>query len=138
MCNTKKEANARKEIQEKRRYLKETVFQLETLKWLFISFLLIIFGAARGVKYSLLLLLVLDLFQTKYLFAEKYFKYLKYLLNILIIALFIMNLEMFIIRNVVEAISVIVLIYIFNGKYMKNYNKFREIDGDENEKEKEE
>lgn len=127
-------ANARKrkekEIQEKIRYLKDTEFQVEAVKWLFISGILLVFGAAKYIKYSLLLLLVWDLFQTKYLFAEKYLKYLKYLLNALIIFLFILNLRMFITRNVVEAISVIVLIYIFNGKYMKNYNKFREIEGD--------
>ena len=40
-----------REGSEKRRYLKDTVFQLETLKWLFISFVLIIFGAAKYIKY---------------------------------------------------------------------------------------
>lgn len=117
---------------EKKRYLKDTVFQLETLKWLFISFFLIIFGAAKYIKYSLLFLLVLDLFQTKYLFELKYFKY---VLNAVIIFLFVLNLKLFIIRNIIEVIVVIILIYIFNEKLAKIYNQFieLELDGGKNE-----
>ena len=122
-----------KELQQKRRYLKNTGFQLETVKWLFISFVLVIFGAAKYIKYSLLLLLVWDLFQTKYLFSIKWSRYFKYLVNALVIFLFILNLKMFIFRNVVEAIIVIVLIYIFNEKYMKNYNRFKDMECDEDE-----
>lgn len=137
MRNKKKEVNARKrktkELQQKRRYLKNTGFQLETVKWLFISFVLVIFGAAKYIKYSLLLLLVWDLFQTKYLFSIKWSRYFKYLVNALVIFLFILNLKMFIFRNVVEAIIVIVLIYIFNEKYMKNYNRFKDMECDEDE-----
>lgn len=137
MGNKKKEANARKrktkELQQKRRYLKNTGFQLETVKWLFISFVLVIFGAAKYIKYSLLLLLVWDLFQTEYLFSIKWSRYFKYLVNALVIFLFILNLKMFIFRNVVEAIIVIVLIYIFNEKYMKNYNQFKDMECDEDE-----
>ena len=120
---------------EKKRYLKDTVFQLETLKWLFISFFLIIFGAAKYIKYSLLFLLVLDLFQTKYLFELKYFKYFKYVLNAVIIFLFVLNLKLFIIRNIIEVIVVIILIYIFNEKLAKIYNQFieLELDGGKNE-----
>ena len=120
---------------EKKRYLKDTVFQLETLKWLFISFFLIIFGAAKYIKYSLLFLLVLDLFQTKYLFELKYFKYFKYVLNAVIIFLFVLNLKLFIIRNIIEVIVVIILIYIFNEKLVKIYNQFieLELDGGKNE-----
>ena len=119
----------------KKRYLKDTVFQLETLKWLFISFFLIIFGAAKYIKYSLLFLLVLDLFQTKYLFELKYFKYFKYVLNAVIIFLFVLNLKLFIIRNIIEVIVVIILIYIFNEKLAKIYNQFieLELDGGKNE-----
>ena len=137
MRNKKKEANARngktKELQQKRRYLKNTGFQLETVKWLFISFVLVIFGAAKYIKYSLLLLLVWDLFQTEYLFSIIWSRYFKYLVNALVIFLFILNLRMFIFRNVVEAIIVIVLIYIFNEKYMKNYNQFKDMECDEDE-----
>ncbi len=137
MGNKKKKLNARKrktkELQQKRRYLKNTGFQLETVKWLFISFVLVIFGAAKYIKYSLLLLLVWDLFQTKYLFSIKWSRYFKYLVNALVIFLFILNLKMFIFRNVVEAIIVIVLIYIFNEKYMKNYNRFKDMECDEDE-----
>ena len=137
MRNKKKEVNERKrkakEIQEKRRYLIDTLFQLETLKWVFLSFVLIIFGGFRHIKYSLLLILVLDLLQTKYLFGLKWFKYLKYLTNALIIFLFILNLKLFIARNVVEAILVIFLIYIFNQKYIKNYDKFNNLGGDTDE-----
>ena len=137
MGNKKKKLNARKrktkELQQKRRYLKNTGFQLETVKWLFISFVLVIFGAAKYIKYSLLLLLVWDLFQTKYLFSIKWSRYFKYLVNTLVIFLFILNLKMFIFRNVVEAIIVIVLIYIFNEKYMKNYNQFKDMECDEDE-----
>ena len=135
MGNKKKESNERKrkEIQQKRRYLKNTGFQLETVKWLFISFVLVIFGAAKYIKYSLLLLLVWDLFQTKYLFSIKWSRYFKYVVNALVIFLFILNLRMFIFRNVVEAIIVIVLIYIFNEKYMKNYNQFKDMECDEDE-----
>jgi hypothetical protein len=135
MRNKKKEANARKrkEIQQKRRYLKNTGFQLETVKWLFISFVLVIFGAAKYIKYSLLLLLVWDLFQTKYLFSIKWSQYLKYLVNSVVIFLFILNLKMFIIRNIVEAILVIILVYIFNQKYIKNYDKFKSLGGDADE-----
>ena len=137
MGNKKKELNARKrktkELQQKRRYLKNTGFQLETVKWLFISFVLVIFGAAKYIKYSLLLLLVWDLFQTEYLFSIKWSRYFKYLVNALVIFLFILNLRMFIFRNVVEAIIVIVLIYIFNEKYMKNYNQFKDMECDEDE-----
>lgn len=137
MGNKKKKLNARKrktkELQEKRRYLKNTGFQLETVKWLFISFVLVIFGAAKYIKYSLLLLLVWDLFQTEYLFSIKWSRYFKYLVNALVIFLFILNLRMFIFRNVVEAIIVIVLIYIFNEKYMKNYNQFKDMECDEDE-----
>ena len=137
MGNKKKKLNARKrktkEFQQKRRYLKNTGFQLETVKWLFISFVLVIFGAAKYIKYSLLLLLVWDLFQTKYLFSIKWSRYFKYLVNALVIFLFILNLKMFIFRNVVEAIIVIVLIYIFNEKYMKNYNQFKDMECDEDE-----
>lgn len=137
MGNKKKKLNARKrktkELQEKRRYLKNTGFQLETVKWLFISFVLVIFGAAKYIKYSLLLLLVWDLFQTEYLFSIKWSRYFKYLVNALVIFLFILNLKMFIFRNVVEAIIVIVLIYIFNEKYMKNYNQFKDMECDEDE-----
>jgi hypothetical protein len=137
MGNKKKKLNARKrktkELQQKRRYLKNTGFQLETVKWLFISFVLVIFGAAKYIKYSLLLLLVWDLFQTKYLFSIKWSRYFKYLVNALVIFLFILNLKMFIFRNVVEAIIVIVLIYIFNEKYMKNYNQFKDMECDEDE-----
>ena len=120
---------------EKKRYLKDTVFQLETLKWLFISFFLIIFGAAKYIKYSLLFLLVLDLFQIKYLFELKYFKYFKYVLNAVIIFLFVLNLKLFIIRNIIEVIVVIILIYIFNEKLAKIYNQFieLELDGGKNE-----
>ena len=118
-----------------RRMWKDTVFQLETLKWLFISFFLIIFGAAKYIKYSLLFLLVLDLFQTKYLFELKYFKYFKYVLNAVIIFLFVLNLKLFIIRNIIEVIVVIILIYIFNEKLAKIYNQFieLELDGGKNE-----
>lgn len=137
MGNKKKKLNARKrktkELQQKRRYLKNTGFQLETVKWLFISFVLVIFGAAKYIKYSLLLLLVWDLFQTKYLFSIKWSRYFKYLVNALVIFLFILNLKMFIFRNVVEAIIVIVLIYIFNEKYMKNYNQFKDMECGEDE-----
>ena len=135
MGNKKKESNARKanEIQQKRRYLKNTGFQLETVKWLFISFVLVIFGAAKYIKYSLLLLLVWDLFQTKYLFSIKWSQYLKYLVNSVVIFLFILNLKMFIIRNIVEAIIVIIFVYIFNQKYIKNYNKFKSLGGDADE-----
>ena len=137
MGNKKKKLNARKrktkELQEKRRYLKNTGFQLETVKWLFISFVLVIFGAAKYIKYSLLLLLVWDLFQTEYLFSIKWSRYFKYLVHALVIFLFILNLKMFIFRNVVEAIIVIVLIYIFNEKYMKNYNQFKDMECDEDE-----
>ena len=137
MGNKKTKLNARKrktkELQEKRRYLKNTGFQLETVKWLFISFVLVIFGAAKYIKYSLLLLLVWDLFQTEYLFSIKWSRYFKYLVNALVIFLFILNLKMFIFRNVVEAIIVIVLIYIFNEKYMKNYNQFKDMECDEDE-----
>ena len=137
MGNKKKKLNARKrktkELQQKRRYLKNTGFQLETVKWLFISFVLVIFGAAKYIKYSLLLLLVWDLFQTEYLFSIKWSRYFKYLVNTLVIFLFILNLRMFIFRNVVEAIIVIVLIYIFNEKYMKNYNQFKDMECDEDE-----
>lgn len=124
-----------REGSEKRRYLKDTVFQAESLKWIFISFFLIIFGAAKYIKYSLLFLLVLDLFQTKYLFELKYFKYFKYVLNAIIIFLFVLNLKLFIIRNIVEVIVVIILIYIFNEKLAKIYNQFieLELDGDKNE-----
>ena len=137
MGNKKKKLNARKrktkELQQKRRYLKNTGFQLETVKWMFISFVLVIFGAAKYIKYSLLLLLVWDLFQTEYLFSIKWSRYFKYLVNALVIFLFILNLKMFIFRNVVEAIIVIVLIYIFNEKYMKNYNQFKDMECDEDE-----
>jgi hypothetical protein len=137
MRNKKKEANARKrkarEMQEKRRYLIDTLFQVETLKWLFISFILIVFGCFRHLKYLLLIALVLDLLQTKYLCNLKWFKYLKYLMNALIIFLFILNLKLFIARNVVEAILVIFLIYIFNQKYIKNYSKFKNLGGDTDE-----
>lgn len=137
MGNKKKKLNARKrktkELQQKRQYLKNTGFQLETVKWLFISFVLVIFGAAKYIKYSLLLLLVWDLFQTEYLFSIKWSRYFKYLVNALVIFLFILNLRMFIFRNVVEAIIVIVLIYIFNEKYMKNYNQFKDMECDEDE-----
>mgnify|MGYP000873969639 FL=1 len=137
MGNKKKKLNVRKrktkELQQKRRYLKNTGFQLETVKWLFISFVLVIFGAAKYIKYSLLLLLVWDLFQTEYLFSIKWSRYFKYLVNALVIFLFILNLRMFIFRNVVEAIIVIVLIYIFNEKYMKNYNQFKDMECDEDE-----
>lgn len=82
MGNKKKKLNARKrktkELQQKRRYLKNTGFQLETVKWLFISFVLVIFGAAKYIKYSLLLLLVWDLFQTEYLFSIKWSRYFKF------------------------------------------------------------
>ena len=48
MSNKKKELNAKKrkanEIRQKKRYLKDTGFQIETLKWVFLSFVLIIFG----------------------------------------------------------------------------------------------
>ena len=121
------------ECESKKRYLKNTGFQLETVKWLFISFVLVIFGAAKYIKYSLLLLLVWDLFQTEYLFSIKWSRYFKYLVNALVIFLFILNLRMFIFRNVVEAIIVIVLIYIFNEKYMKNYNQFKDMECDEDE-----
>lgn len=124
----------RGECESKKRYLKDTVFQVETLKWLFISFSLIIFGAARDIKYFLLLLLVWDLFQTKYLFGLKHLKYLKYLLNGVIILLFIINLKIFIIRNIIEAIIIIILIYIFNEKYRLNYNTFQNLGGDIYEK----
>ena len=138
MGKKKKEANARKrkakEIQEKRRYLLDTGFQIETLKWVFLSFVLIIFGGFRDIKYLLLSMLVFDLMQTKYLFNVKLSKYLKYLVNVLIIFLFILNLRMFILRNVVELIFVIMLIYIFNEKYMKNYNRLKDIEGDKYEK----
>ena len=139
MRNKKKEVNERKrkakEIQEKRRYLLDTGFQIETLKWVFLSFALIIFGGFRDIKYFLLSMLVFDLMQTKYLFNVKLSKYLKYLVNALIIFLFILNLRMFILRNVVELIFVIMLIYIFNEKYMKNYNRLKDIEGDKYEKE---
>lgn len=135
MSNKKKESNARKrkEIQQKRRYLKNTGFQIETLKWVFLSFVLIIFGGFRYIKYLLLFLLVYDLIQTKYLFSVKWSKYLKYLVNTLVIFLFILNLKMFIFRNVVEAIIVIILVYIFNQKYIKNYDKFKSLGGDADE-----
>ena len=135
MSNKKKESNARKrkEIQQKRRYLKNTGFQIETLKWVFLSFVLIIFGGFRYIKYLLLFLLVYDLIQTKYLFSVKWSKYLKYLVNKLVILLFILNLKMFIFRNVVEAIIVIILVYIFNQKYIKNYDKFKSLGGDADE-----
>ena len=123
------------ECESKKRYLKDTTFQLETVKWLFISFILIIFGASRYIKYTLLVLLALDLLQTKYLFCLKNSKYVKYLLNAVIIFLFILNLRMFILRNIVELISVRILIYIFNEKYMKNYNRFKDIEGDRYEEE---
>ncbi len=138
MSNKKKELNAKKrkanEIRQKKRYLKDTGFQIETLKWVFLSFVLIIFGGFRYIKYLLLFLLVYDLIQTKYLFSVKWSKYLKYLLNTLVIFLFILNLKMFIMRNVVEAILVIILVYIFNQKYIKNYNKFKDLGGDTDEK----
>ena len=123
------------ECESKKRYLKDTAFQLEMIKWLFLSFTLIIFGASRYIKYCLLLLLVWDLFQTKYLFGIKYFKHFKYLLNTIIILLFIMNLKMLIIRNVIEAILIIILIYILNQKFAKTYNEFMELelDGGKNE-----
>lgn len=137
MRNKKKEVNERKrkakEIHEKKRYLIDTGFQLETLKWLFISFILIVFGCFRHLKYLLLITLVLDLLQTKYLFSLRRFKYLKYLMNGIIIFLFILNLKLFIARNVVEAILVIFLIYIFNQKYIKNYDKFKNLGGDTDE-----
>lgn len=135
MSNKKKQATARdgKEMQEKRRYLKETLFQLETLKWVFLSFVLIIFGGFRYIKYLLLLMLVWDLLQTKYLFSLKWFKNLKYIVNSLIIFLFILNLKLFIPRNIVEAILVIILVYVFNQKYIKNYDKFRDLGGDTDE-----
>ena len=123
------------ECESKKRYLKDTTFQLETVKWLFISFILIIFGASRYIKYTLLVLLALDLLQTKYLFCLKNSKYVKYLLNAVIIFLFILNLRMFILRNIVELIFVIILIYIFNEKYMKNYNLVKELESDKYEKE---
>lgn len=123
------------ECESKKRYLKDTTFQLETVKWLFISFILIIFGSSRYIKYTLLVLLALDLLQTKYLFCLKNSKYVKYLLNAVIIFLFILNLRMFILRNIVELIFVIILIYIFNEKYMKNYNRFKDIEGDRYEEE---
>ena len=123
------------ECESKKRYLKDTTFQLETVKWLFISFILIIFGAPRYIKYTLLVLLALDLLQTKYLFCLKNSKYVKYLLNAVIIFLFILNLRMFIPRNIVELILVIILIYIFNEKYMKNYNLVKELESDKYEKE---
>ena len=139
MGNKKKEANARKrkekEIQEKRRYLIDTGFQIETLKWVFLSFALIIFGGFRDIKYLLLFMLVFDLIQTKYLFSAKWSQYLKYTVNGLIIFLFILNLRMFIPRNIVELIFVIILIYIFNEKYMKNYNLVKELEIDKYEKE---
>lgn len=123
------------ECESKKRYLKDTTFQLETVKWLFISFILIIFGASRYIKYTLLVLLALDLLQTKYLFSAKWSQYLKYTVNGLIIFLFILNLRMFIPRNIVELIFVIILIYIFNEKYMKNYNLVKELESDKYEKE---
>lgn len=125
----------RGECESKKRYLKDTTFQLETVKWLFISFILIIFGASRYIKYTLLVLLALDLLQTKYLFSAKWSQYLKYTVNGLIIFLFILNLRMFIPRNIVELIFVIILIYIFNEKYMKNYNLVKELESDKYEKE---
>lgn len=137
MRNKKREVNERKrkakEIQEKKRYLIDTGFQLETLKWLFISFILIVFGCFRHLKYLLLIALVLDLLQTKYLFRLRWFKYLKYLMNAIIIFLFILNLKLFISRNVIEAILVIFLIYIFNQKYIKNYDEFKNLGGDTDE-----
>ena len=54
-------------------------------------------------------------------------------MNALIIFLFILNLKLFIARNVVEAILVIFLIYIFNQKYIKNYDKFKKLGGDTDE-----
>ena len=43
MSNKKKQANARNGKEMQRRYLIDTLFQLETLKWVFLSFVLIIF-----------------------------------------------------------------------------------------------
>lgn len=135
MGNKKENARKKKakEMQEKKRYLIDTGFQIETLKWIAVSFILIVFGCFRHLKYLLLLILVLDLLQTKYLFGLKWFKYLKYLVNTVIIFLFILNLKMFIMRNVVEAILVIILVYIFNQKYIKNYNQFKDLGGDTDE-----
>ena len=64
MSNKKKQANARNGKEMQRRYLIDTLFQLETLKWVFLSFVLIIFGGFRYIKYLLLLILVWDLLQT--------------------------------------------------------------------------
>ena len=63
----------------------------------------------------------------------KWFKNLKYIVNALIIFLFILNLKLFIPRNIVEAILVIILVYVFNQKYIKNYDKFRDLGGDTDE-----
>lgn len=133
MSNKKKQVNARNGKEMQRRYLKDTLFQLETLKWVFLSFVLIIFGGFRYIKYLLLLMLVWDLLQTKYLFSLKWFRDLKYIVNALIIFLFILNLKLFIPRNIVEAILVIILVYVFNQKYIKNYDKFRDLGGDTDE-----
>ena len=94
MSNKKKQANARNGKEMKKRYLIDTLFQLETLKWVFLSCVLLVFGCFRHLKYLLLIALVLDLLQTKYLCNLKWFKYLKYLMNTLIIFLFILNLNM--------------------------------------------
>ena len=65
MSNKKKQANARNGKEMQRRYLIDTLFQLETLKWVFLSFVLIIFGGFRYIKYLLLLILVWDLLQNQ-------------------------------------------------------------------------
>lgn len=133
MSNKKKQATARDGKEMQRRYLLDTLFQLETLKWVFLSFVLIIFGGFRYIKYLLLLILVWDLLQTKYLFSLKWLKNLKYLVNGLIIFLFILNLKLFIIRSIIEVVVVIILVYVFNQKYIKNYEKFKNLGGDTDE-----
>ena len=118
----KKKQEEKKE--RKLRYLNDTAFQIESLKWLAILISLSVYDMNLISKICLVIIFLTDIGATKYCFTDLA---LKLLMIILILAAFIADVKTINLSFITEILIVLIILIIAGYKYIRYYKEYISI-----------
>lgn len=118
----KKKQEEKKE--RKLRYLNDTAFQIESLKWLAILISLAVYDMNLISKICLVIIFLTDIGATKYCFTDLA---LKLLIIILILAAFIADVKTINLSFITEILIVLIILIIAGYKYIRYYKEYISI-----------
>ena len=118
----KKKQEEKKE--RKLRYLNDTAFQSESLKWLAILISLAVYDMNLISKICLVIIFLTDIGATKYCFTDLA---LKLLMIILILAAFIADVKTINLSFITEILIVLIILIIAGYKYIRYYKEYISI-----------